>query len=162
MIVSILVAKSKNDVIGKNNQLPWHLPADLKHFKNLTMGHHMIMGRKTFESIGKSLPGRTSVIITRQKDYKVPGCIVVNNIEDALKACVNDDEVFIIGGGEIFKETMNTADKIYLTEIGEEFEGDVFLPKIDLLKWKLTQKQTFKPDEQNKYSYCFCEYERVK
>lgn len=162
MIVSILVAKSKNDVIGKNNQLPWHLPADLKHFKDLTMGHHMIMGRKTFESIGKPLPGRTSVIITRQKDYKAPGCIVVSSIEDALKACVNDDEVFIIGGGEIFKETMNTADKIYLTEIGEEFEGDVFLPKIDLLKWKLIQKQTFKPDEKNKYGYCFCEYERVK
>src|SRR5665811_1829226 len=104
---------AKNRVIGANNTLPWHLPADLKHFKALTMGHHIVMGRKTYESIGKPLPGRTSVVVTRNADYSTPGVIVVHTLEAAIAACGDDDEIFVIGGAELFNQAINLADRIY-------------------------------------------------
>lgn len=162
MKISLIVAKSKNNVIGKNNQLPWHLPADLQYFKKLTMGHHMIMGRKTYESIGKPLPGRTSIIITSNKDYSAPGCIIAHSLKDAINAAKKDEEVFIIGGAAVFTEALHLADIIYLTEIHENFEGDVFFPELDFLSWKLVKKEHHNPDEKNKYSYSFAQYEKVK
>jgi len=159
MIISIIVAVANNNVIGKKNQLVWYLPADLRHFKQLTMGHHIIMGRKTFEAIGKSLPGRTSIIITRQKRYVATDCLVVNSLKEAIKVAKmnNEDEAFIIGGGEIYKLAMNIADKIHLTEIRESFEGDTFFPVIDPSEWKETSRKEFLADEKNKYNYAFVE-----
>ncbi|MDD5570620.1 MAG: dihydrofolate reductase [Bacteroidales bacterium] len=154
-VVSIIVAVAENNVIGKDNKLIWHLPADLAHFKSITMGHHIIMGRKTFESIGKPLPGRTSVIITKQKDYKADGCIAVSSLEEALKVAVNDAEVFIVGGAEIYRQSIDVAGKIYFTKVYESFEGDVFFPEIDMNKWKISSKTNFFPDEKNKFKYSF-------
>nr|AIA16836.1 Dihydrofolate reductase [uncultured bacterium] len=133
MKISAIVAMSKNRVIGRNNQLPWHLPEDLKRFKRITMGHPMIMGRKTFESIGRVLPGRESIIITRQKDYQVPGAVVVPSLKDAIEYCRNKsqtDEAFVIGGGEVFRDAMPLLNRIHLTLIDAEIEGDVFFPEI--------------------------------
>ncbi len=162
MIKSFVVAVAKNNVIGKDNTLPWHLPADLRFFKNLTTGHHMIMGRKTFDSFGKPLPNRTSVVITRQNDYQPEGCIVVHSIEEAIKVAAVEEEIFIIGGSEIFKQTMPIADRIYLTRIHEDFEGDTIFPELNKEEWELKEKQDFEADEKNKYSYSFCIYERKK
>ncbi|MDQ3192333.1 MAG: dihydrofolate reductase [Bacteroidota bacterium] len=159
---SFVVAVAKNNVIGKDNTLPWHLPADLRFFKNLTTGHHMIMGRKTFDSFGKPLPNRTSVVITRQNDYQPEGCIVVHSIEEAIKVAAVEEEIFIIGGSEIFKQTMPIADRIYLTRIHEDFEGDTIFPELNKEEWELKEKQDFEADEKNKYSYSFCIYERKK
>lgn len=163
MKISQVVAISRNRVIGKDNQLIWHLPADLKHYKNITMGHHMIMGRKTFESIGRLLPGRTSVIITRDKAYTFPGAVVVHSIDEALEAArkAGDSEACIVGGGEIFKQAMSITDKIYLTIIHHDFDGDTFYPELDEKQWMLTKREDFEPDEKNKYSYSFCEYEKA-
>src|SRR5688572_12900955 len=145
MLVSIIVAVSENQVIGKNNQLPWHLPADLKYFKKLTTGHHMIMGRKTFESIGKALPNRISIIITRNTAYPVPeGCILVHSLEEAIKAVKSDNEVFIIGGAEVIKKALDRAHRIYLTEIHAVIEGDTFLAPLDQSVWKEVSRTSFK------------------
>jgi len=162
MKISLLVAMSENNVIGKDNQLIWHLPEDLKLFKRLTMGHHMIMGRKTFESIGKLLPGRTTIIITRDKSYTHPGSLIAYSLDEALDLAKNDDEVFIIGGGQIFKESLDIADKIYLTQIYHHFEGDVYFPEIDFSKWKRIKREDHEPDEKNPYFYSFCELEKIK
>jgi dihydrofolate reductase len=162
MIKSMIVAVSENEVIGKDNQLIWHLPADLKYFKSLTMGHHMIMGRKTFESIGKALPGRTSVIITRNKNYAVPeGCIVTNSLEQAYKIAEDnkDAEAFIIGGAEIFKQAESLCDKIYYTEVKARFDGDTFF-YLDKSKWKEVKREDHLKDEKNKFDYSFLEYVR--
>ena len=160
MIKSFVVAVSNNNVIGKDNKLPWHLPEDLKFFKRLTTGHHIIMGRKTFESFGKPLPDRTSVVITRQKKYHPEGCVVVHSLEEALKIASDEKEAFIIGGAEIFKQAMPIADRIYLTRIKENFEGDTFFPELNKEEWLLKEKQDFEPDEKNKYAYSFHIYER--
>ncbi|MFZ1853179.1 MAG: dihydrofolate reductase [Nitrosomonas sp.] len=138
-VLSLLVAMSNNRVIGKNNQLPWYLPEDLKHFKALTMGHPIIMGRKTYESIGKVLPGRTNIIISRMENYVIPGAIVVNSIQDALTAgCEVDtpyEEIFVIGGEEIFRQMLPLSQRIYLTEIQKIFEGDTFFPELNSNEW---------------------------
>jgi dihydrofolate reductase len=145
MILSIIVAKSENDVIGKDNKLPWHLPEDLKNFKKITTGHHILMGRKTYESIGKPLPNRTNVIITRDDNYKAEGCTVVNSISEAVELCRknSETEAFIIGGAQIFSETLKIAGKLYLTEVHQKFEGDVFMPEINLKEWEHESKQHF-------------------
>lgn len=158
--ISIIAAVAQNNVIGKDNQLIWYLPADLKHFKNLTTGHHIIMGRKTFESIGKPLPNRTSVIITSKKNYFQKGCIVVNTLEDALNSVEKDDEVFIIGGDSIYKQVLPIADKLYITEIHENFEGDVYFPKIDEKHWQLEKEEKQQPGEKNKLNFSFKEYKK--
>ena len=134
--VSLLVAVARNGVIGNKGKLPWRLPADLKRFKELTMGHHIIMGRKTYESIDRLLPGRTTVIVTRQRDYQVSGAIIANSLEEAIAACKGDDEIFVIGGAEIFREAFPLANRIYLTEIHANFEGDVFFPEWNKNDWK--------------------------
>ncbi len=160
-MVAIVVAVADNNVIGKDNQLIWHLPADLKHFKNLTMGHPMIMGRKTFDSIGKPLPGRTSIIITRQQDFKAEGCIVVNSVQEAIaRACELDDTVCIIGGAEIYKQAMPLVDTIFLTRVHHTFEGDTFFPQIQPEDWETVSEAQYEPDEKNKYKYSFLELKR--
>jgi dihydrofolate reductase len=163
MIISVIVAAGKNLAIGKDNKLIWHLPNDLKFFKNKTMGHHIIMGRKTFESIGKALPGRTSVIVTRNKDYKREDSKVVHSLKEAIEFAKkqNETEAFVIGGAELINESLSIVDKIYLTEVHESFEADVFLKPIDKTQWKESAREEFPSDEKHKYQYAFVELVRV-
>ena len=160
--LTIIVAAGEDNAIGKNNDLIWHLRDDLKHFKKLTSGHHIIMGRKTFESFPKPLPNRTHIVITRQNNYKVPnGVIVVNNLQDALDAARNDNQPFIIGGGEIYKQSINLADKLELTRVHATFDGaDTFFPDIDLNQWKEIRRTTHDADEDHKYAFSFITYVR--
>lgn len=158
--LSIIVAMAKNRVIGVNNTLPWHLPADLKHFKELTMGHHIIMGRKTYESIGKPLPGRSSVVVTRNANYVPAGVIVVNSLAAAIAACGNDKEIFVIGGAELYRQAITLADRIYLTEIDADFSGDAYFMEIDHKLWKVAGRDSHAPDEKNQYPYHFVIYDR--
>jgi len=160
MKLSIIVAASRNNVIGKDNQLIWRLSADLKRFKALTTGHTIIMGRKTFDSIGKPLPNRTSVIITRQEDYKMEGCIVVHSLEEALQTVKKDEKVFIIGGGTIYKEAIDKADELFLTLVHAEFEGDTYFPEIKNETWESVARKDCLPDEKNEYPYSFIDYKR--
>ena len=134
--VSVIAAVADNNAIGLDNGLPWHLPEDLKHFRSLTMGHHIIMGRKTYESLGRLLPGRTTVIVTRQTDYCVAGALVAGSLEEAISLCANDDEVFVIGGAELYKLALPVADKLYLTEVSGEFAADTFFPEYDKAAWR--------------------------
>jgi len=129
---------AKNRVIGIANTLPWRLPEDLKHFKALTTGHHILMGRKTYESLGRPLPGRTSVVITRSDNLQLPGCIVATSIDDAISACSDDAELFFIGGAELYRQALAYADRIYLTEIQSDFEGDAWFPDFDRSQWQET------------------------
>ncbi|MDX1915092.1 MAG: dihydrofolate reductase [Methylophilus sp.] len=139
--LSMIVAVAKNNVIGVNNTLPWHLPEDLKRFKHLTMGHHIIMGRKTYESLGRLLPGRTTVIVTRNKSYQVEGAVIADSIESALAQCAGDDESFLIGGAELYQAGLKFATKLYLTQVNLDVAGDAFFPEIDLSLWKLIEKK---------------------
>ncbi|HAF30202.1 MAG TPA: dihydrofolate reductase [Bacteroidales bacterium] len=152
-MLSIIVAIAENNVIGKDNDLIWHLPRDMKHFKDTTTGHYIIMGRKTFESNGKPLPNRTNIIITRDKNYKAEGCIIVNSLEDAIEEAKNDTEAFIIGGGVIYKLAMPLVDRIYLTKIHHSFDGDTFFPEINMNDWIEADRRDFEPDEKNKYAF---------
>ncbi|WP_298900308.1 dihydrofolate reductase [uncultured Psychroserpens sp.] len=158
--LTIIVAAGENDAIGKDNDLIWHLSDDLKRFKSLTNGHHIIMGRKTFESFPKPLPNRKHVVITRQDNYKVPdGVIVVNNMEDALDASKNDEQPFIIGGGEIYRQSMSLADKIEITRVHHSFENaDTFFPEIDLSIWKETHSEFHEKDDKHDFSFTFLTY----
>jgi dihydrofolate reductase len=158
--VSLIVAMAKNRVIGVNNTLPWHLPADLKHFKALTMGHHIVMGRKTYESIGKLLPGRTSIVVTRNADYAQPGVMVVNSLEAAISACGDDHEIFVIGGAELYRQAINFAGRIYLTEIEADISGDAHFTEFDNKQWQETGRASHVPDDKNLYSYHFVVYDR--
>lgn len=160
MIKIIIAAKSDNNVIGKNNDLVWHMPADLKFFMNKTKGHYVIMGRKTFESLGKPLPGRPTIIVTRKKDYQAEGCWVVNTIPKAFEIAdeQQQEDVFILGGAQIYEKTMDLADKMFITEIKSTFEGDAFFPEIDFNYWKEVARYEHSPDDKNKYPYAFVEY----
>ena len=139
--ISIIAAMARNRVIGIANTLPWRLPEDLKHFKALTLGHHILMGRKTYESLGRPLPGRTSVVITRSQDLQVPGCLVANSIAEAIAACNNDNEIFFIGGEELYRQALDVADRIYLTEIQADFAGDAWFPEFDTNLWQETGRK---------------------
>lgn len=161
-MISIIVAVAENNVIGKDNSLIWHLPRDLKHFKETTSGHYILMGRKTFESNGKPLPNRTNVIITRDKNYKAEGCIVVYSLEDALKEAKNDPEIFIIGGGVIYEMALPLTDRIYLTKIHHSFEGDTYFPEINMEDWSISEQRNFEPDEKNKYPFSILTLDRKK
>ena len=161
-MISIIVAVAENDVIGKDNDLIWHLPRDMKHFKETTTGHFIIMGRKTFESNRRPLPNRTNVIITRDKDFNAEGCVVVHSLEDALKVAKDDPEAFIIGGGVIYKMALPIVDRIYLTKIHHTFEGDTFFPKLDMNEWEEISCQDFEPDEKNKYPFSIIILDRKK
>ncbi len=145
MIISLIAAMAENRVIGRDNSVPWRLPDDLIRFRETTMGHPVIMGRKTFESIGKPLPGRKNIIITRNPDYRQEGCIVVHNLPDALAECSESDEVFICGGGEIFRESLPFVVRIYLTVIHEEIEGDTFFPEISADYYEVSREESTAP-----------------
>lgn len=162
MKISCIVATAKNNVIGKDNEIPWHLPADLKYFKKVTTGHHIIMGRNCFESIGRALPKRTNVIITRDMFYTVSNCLIAHSIGEALSIAEanSEEEAFIIGGGQIYEQTIDIWDKLYLTEVDLDVEGDVFFPQIDMSEWKLSKKQDCTKDEKNLHNYSFRQYER--
>ena len=158
---TIIVAAAENNAIGKNNTLIWHLSKDLKRFKSLTSGHHIIMGRKTFESFPKPLPNRTHVVITRQSNYKVPeGVIVVNSLEKALAISKNDSQPFIIGGGQIYEQAISMVDKIELTRVHETFEADTFFPEIDTSLWEETKNEFHSKDETHNYEFSFITYQR--
>lgn len=157
MKISIIVAFSENNVIGLNEQMPWHLPADLKHFKKLTLGKPIIMGRKTFASIGSVLPGRTNIIVTRDQHYHVddPIAIVTHSLADALKAAGDVDEVMIIGGANIYAQALPYANCVYLTRIHQTFQGDTFFPPIDWSDWVEVGREDCEADEKNSYNYSF-------
>lgn len=161
MKVSLIVAMAKNRVIGAENRIPWHLPNELRLFKSLTMGHHIVMGRKTYESINRLLPGRTTVIVTRQRDYTVPGAIVAHSVEEALDACKGDDECFVIGGADLFREALPFADRLYLTVVDAEPAGDTFMPAVDMADWRETQCESFPADEKHPHAYRYTVFERV-
>lgn len=159
MITSIIVAIAKNNAIGKDNKLLWYLPNDLKHFKDVTTGHTVIMGRKTFESVGKPLPKRRNIVVTRRA-ISIEGCEVVSSIEAALTLCADEEEVFIVGGAEIYKQSIPLTDRIYLTKVDQDFDGDSFFPELDAAEWKETERENFEPDDRNKLKYSFITLER--
>jgi dihydrofolate reductase len=160
MIVSAVVAISENHAIGKDNKLLWYLPNDLKHFKEITTGGTVIMGRKTFDSVGKPLPRRRNIIITRQTNVSIEGCEVVNSVEAALALCANEAEVYIAGGAEIYKLAMPLMDRIYLTIVHKAFEGDSYFPEINKQEWTETAREDFEPDEKNNLPYSFITMDR--
>ncbi|TYQ00370.1 dihydrofolate reductase [Tenacibaculum adriaticum] len=163
-MITIIAAIGKNNALGKNNDLIWHLPADLKRFKKVTSGHHILMGRNTFESIGKPLPNRTTIIITRNNNYFVDGCLIANSLNDAIDLAREDEEVFIIGGAQIYKQAIKNSlvEKLDITYVHEEFEADVYFPEIDLTVWEEVARENFKADEKNKHDYSFVSYKRKK
>lgn len=162
MVLSIIVAAAENNVIGRDNGLVWRLSGDLKHFKALTTGHTILMGRKTYESVGRALPNRRNIVISRNADYKAEGCEVVRSIEEALELTKHEDEVFITGGGTIYKELWDRADRLYLTIVHQNCVGDTVIPAIDPNKWKETSREEHKADEKNECDYTFINYERIK
>ena len=164
-MISIIAAMAKNRIIGTGGALPWKLPADMKRFKQLTSGHPIIMGRKTFESIGKALPNRANIVVTRQKGYSASGCHVFPSLEEAVLGAgtfPGSDEIFVIGGGEIYKQAIEIAHKIYLTFLNQDFEGDAYFPEIDEKKWKLISRESGKLDAENIYPHSFLLFERAK
>lgn len=172
MILSIIAAIANNNEIGMKNKLLWNLPADMKHFREITSGHTVIMGRKTFESIGQPLPNRKNIIITRDKDYSHEGIDIVNSLEEAIRFASlengrefeeNQDEVeiFIIGGGEIYKQAIEKANKLYITEVHQDFNGDTLFPIVDKNIWKEIHREDHEPDEKNNIPYSFVEYKKT-
>lgn len=159
-MIKIIVAVSKNGIIGNNNSLIWHIPNDLKRFKEITTGHDIVMGRKTFESIGKPLPNRRNIIISRDINFFVEGCEVVNSIEESLM--LTNNNCFFIGGGEIYKQVLPITDIIYLTEIDEIFEGDTYFPELNKKEWFESMNESFNSDDKNIHKYSFIKYERYK
>lgn len=158
--VSVISAMARDRVIGIDNRLPWHLPEDLRHFKRLTLGHHIIMGRKTFESIGRPLPGRTTVILTRDAGYRPPQCLTAASLEAALAACGDDGEVFFVGGAEIYAQALPLADRLYLTEIDARFEGDARFPEFDAREWRETGRDSRVSDAG--LAYAFVTLDRIR
>lgn len=164
MHLSAITAAGENNVIGKDNQLPWHLPADMRYFKTTTMGHAVILGRKTYDSFGKALPGRTNIVVTTQRDLQLADAIVVHSLADALQQAeqVETTETFVLGGAQIYRETLHLLDRVYLTRIFESFEGDAFFPALDPLEWTLKREESHAPDDKNRYAYAFQLWERVR
>jgi len=158
-MIKLIVAMSKNRVIGDSNRLIWHLPEDLKRFKELTMGNPIVMGRKTFQSIGRILPGRRNIIISRDENFNADGAEVVNSVEEALLLTNND--CFVIGGGEIYRQFLEASEQIYMTIVDSEFSGDTTFPKLDE-NWFVSSKQDFLSDEKNRHNYSFLTYERFQ
>ena len=160
--LSLIWAMDRNRLIGKENALPWRLPADMAWFKKSTMGKPILMGRKTYESIGRPLPGRTNLILTRQPDLKIEGCRVIHSLEEALAAVPNTEEVMVMGGAEIYALLLDRAERLYITEIDAIFEGDAWLPEFDLHQWSEIHRETHQPDDKNLYPYSFITLERSK
>jgi dihydrofolate reductase len=160
MRLSLIVAVSENNVIGRDGDLPWHLSADLKRFKRLTRGHHIVMGRKTFESIGRMLPGRITVVVTRNAEYQAPGAIVAGSLDDALRRISGDSDVFIVGGAELYRNTLDQAARIYLTAVHADVDGDTCFPEVDWSRWSLLEDVRFAADDKNDHDYSFRVYDR--
>ncbi len=164
MKLSIIAALGRNRAIGYQNQLPWRLPADLQRFKQLTMGRHMLMGRKTFESIGRPLPGRTSIIITRQSEYKAEGCLIAHSLDEAIAQAQarGEQEAFVIGGADIYAQALPLADRMYLTWVEAEPEADAFFPVFDEVGWETSDEVEFAADEKHPYAMRFVTLRRCK
>ena len=160
-MVSLIVALSENGVIGRAGDMPWHLSSDLRRFKMLTMGHHMVMGRKTWDSIGRLLPGRTTIIITRNPEFSVPGAVITHNLDAALQTAADDPEVFIVGGGEIYRMAFPLASRLYVTRVHTSVEGDTTFPEIDWSQWQLTGSEQGHADEQNDHDFTFETWDRL-
>ena len=159
MLISLIVAMAKNRVIGNKGDIPWKIPGEQKMFKEITMGHAMIMGRKTFETIGRPLPGRTSIVVTRQTGYEAPGCLVVHDLKSAIESCATDEtEAFIIGGGQIYNETLQIADRIYLTVLTREVAGDTYFAEFSESDFKVIKSEFIDAAE----PYHFYIYERIQ
>jgi dihydrofolate reductase len=152
---------SKNRVIGSNGAIPWHLPEELKRFRRLTTGHHIIMGRKTWESIRRLLPGRETIIITRQQGYQVPGAVTVHSLDEAIAACGNDSEIFVIGGAEIYAQALPRAARLHITTVDAEIAGDAHMPEFDDGSWREVSSVSYPADERHRYSFCSATYERA-
>lgn len=161
MIISLIAAMDKNRLIGRENGLPWHLPADFAHFKKVTMGKPVVMGRKTYESIGKALPGRLNIVISRG-GFKVGDAVVVSDIEQALDAAGNVEEVMIIGGASFYKQMIDRADRMYLTRVDAECEGDAWFPKFDENQWQVLERENHPADDKNNYSFDLITYQRKR
>lgn len=168
MIKALMVAMSRNRVIGRNNKLPWYLPEDLKYFKRTTLGKPIVMGRKTFESIGRPLPGRANLVVSRNQAWEAPGVRVLHNLKAAYESAEAQaeidgvDEVMVIGGGEIFTEALPDADRLYLTEVHAEVDGDAWFPELDWSQWREISREDHAASENNAYDYSFVVYERVR
>lgn len=161
-MITIVVAMGLNNEIGAGNQLLWHLPKDLKHFKETTTGHPIIMGRKTYESIGKPLPNRTNIVVSRKKDWFEEGILIVGSLKEAIKfAKKMDEEIFIIGGGNIYEQTIDLADKLEVTQVKANLKADVFFPKINMKIWKKTNETCHEKDEKNEFDFCFQTFEKI-
>ncbi len=154
-MITIIAAVAENNALGKNNDLLWHLPKDFKRFKEVTSGHYIIMGRKTFESFPKPLPNRTHVIISRQKNYSFENCLVAESLEKAIAICPKNEDIFIIGGGEIYKQSINLVDKLDITKVHENFDATVFFPVIDLDIWKLESEEFHEKDDKHEHDFSF-------
>lgn len=161
MIISIIVAMDRNGVIGKDGSLPWHLSSDLQHFKKITMGKPIIMGRRTHESIGRPLPGRENIVITRDSHFHAPACTVLHSIEDVINYCGDSEEIMIMGGADLYVQTLGKASRIYLTEVHAELEGDTYFPEFDRENWEEVERYDFSADEKNEYDYSFVILERA-
>jgi dihydrofolate reductase len=160
MKISLIAAMDENRLIGRNDALPWHLPADMQWFRKQTMGKPILMGRKTFDSIGKPLPGRTNLVLSRQPDLKIEGCTVVRSLEAAIEAVPGAEEMMVIGGAQIYASLLPQADRLYLTHIQAAFEGDAWFPAYDASQWQESFSETHGPDEKNPYAYRFTVLER--
>lgn len=163
MNISCVVAVGHNNVIGKDNDIPWYLPADLKYFKKITLNHHILMGRNCYDSIGRPLPKRTNVIITRDPYYISSNCLVAHSIDQALEIAYDngENEAMIIGGGTIYEQTKDLWDRLYITEVDVHADGDIFFPKVDFEQWKLVSEEKHLPDDKNEYAYTFKVYDRI-
>ena len=161
MIISIIAAMDKKGVIGFGGELPWHLPADLKNFKRITMGKPIIMGRKTWEAIGRPLPGRHNIVLTRTQSFLAQGCTVVHALSEALHAAASADEAMIIGGANIYRQTLAQAQRLYLTEVQANIAGDTYFPKFDRYEWRELSRANFQTDAQHRFAYRFLVLERI-
>jgi dihydrofolate reductase len=162
MQISLVVAMAENRVIGRENRLPWHLSADLKRFKALTMGKPIIMGRSTWESIGRPLPGRTNIVVTRDKGYRADGCILTHSLDQALDAAAGHQEAMVVGGADIYRQILPSADRLYLTRVKADVDGDTRFPEIDAHDWREIERIGGKADDDNDYDYEFITLERVR
>ena len=159
--LSLIVAMARNRTIGINNTLPWRIPEDMKHFKALTMGHHIVMGRKTYDSISKPLPGRTTVVVTRDRGLRIDGCVVAHSLGEAIAACAGDEEIFIVGGAEIYAQALPLADTLYVTEIQQDVEGDAHFPEFDPGAWREVAREKRSQTEPQPLEYHFVTYRRT-
>ena len=159
--IALIAALAENRVIGRKNRLPWRLPADLRRFKSVTMGKPVIMGRKTYESIGKPLPGRSNIVVTRDPDYRAQGCQVVHSLDQALEAGAGHAEVMVIGGAELYRQALGRAQRMYLTLVRAEVEGDTLFPDIEPQQWRELERESHRADEKNQYDYDFVILQRV-